>query len=118
MEADFLQYGALGLLGIVLAGVGWYVRSVEQRQAVRDQYSREERVQMMEIQVGTVRALTALTERIDGHEGQVASRYRSLHGAHEQIREQLHDLERAIEQIRTGEKQPASHTVRAARAEA
>ena len=104
MEVDFLQYGALGLLGIVLAGIFWYVRSVERRQATRDQYSREERLKVIEIQVGTVRALTALTERIDGHEAQVASRYRNLHNAHEQIREQLHNLERAIVQIRdTGE---------------
>ena len=119
MEADFLQYGALGLLGVVLAGVFWYVRSVEHRQAARDQYDREERLKTLEIQVGTVRALTALAEKLDGHEAQVASRCRSLATEHEQIRDDLRALERAIERIREDEsKPPIPGMGRAARVEA
>lgn len=43
----YLQYGALGLLGIVFVGVMWYVRNVETRQAARDELESEERRQFV-----------------------------------------------------------------------
>jgi len=78
MAVDFLQYGALGLVGLVLVGVSWYVKQVEARQAAHDEYERQERRQYLDAQMGLIKALTLLAERMESHEERACARHREL----------------------------------------
>lgn len=95
-----LQYGALGLLALVLIGVAWYVRAVERRQAHNDRAQREERLKHIEIQTGVIKALTALTEKVDQQGQVVAATCQTLSAGHEQIRNDVRELERCVERLR------------------
>jgi hypothetical protein len=76
--AAVLQYGALGLLAIVLVGIMWYVKSVEARQVARDQYEREERGRYLDTLMGLIKTLSVMSERIEGHEMRAQERQSQL----------------------------------------
>lgn len=76
--AGALQYGALGLLALVLVGVAWYVRSVESRNQQRELFSQQEREKRLEVWIGLVKALTLLNEKLDVHAQQSDARLASI----------------------------------------
>ena len=76
--AAVLQYGALGLLALVLVGIMWYVRSVEARQTVRDQYDRDERSKYIDTVVGLIKTLTVMTEMLSANEVRAQERQMQL----------------------------------------
>lgn len=76
--AAVLQYGALGLLALVLVGIMWYVRSVEARQTIRDQYDREERSKYIGTVVGLIKTLTVMTEMLSANEVRAQERQMQL----------------------------------------
>lgn len=80
-----LQYGALGLVALVLVGVAWYVRSVEGRQGEREAFEREERKRFLDAQMGLIRTLTLLSERVESHEARAAERHGELLEQYERL---------------------------------
>ena len=65
--AAVLQYGALGLLAIILLGVLWFIRAMVLQQAQRDEAYAVERRKQTEVWVGVVEALALLSERFETH---------------------------------------------------
>lgn len=98
--APFLQYGALGLLVLVLAGVGYgllrYISGVEARQAAWDEHDRERKIARSEAEwkerteyIGVIRevsdALRAMTSELQAHEKRTDERFRELIADHQII---------------------------------
>lgn len=96
----FLQYGAFGLLTLVLAAVGsglfHYIRSVEQRQAAWDEHDRERRKARADAEwsermeyIGVIKevsnSLSAMTAELQAHEERTDARFRELINDHQRI---------------------------------
>lgn len=106
---EFLQYGAFGLLALVLAGVGYglshYIGSVERRQAAWDEHDRERRKDRVKAEwnermeyIGVIKevsnSLAAMTAEMQAHEGRANIRFQELITNHHQIRGGVSDLAR------------------------
>jgi hypothetical protein len=100
----FLQYGAFGLLALVLVGVGYglfhYIRSVEQRQVAWDEHDRErrkaradaewkERMEYIAVIKEVSNALSAMTAELQAHEERTSARFQELIKDHQRITSSL-----------------------------
>ncbi len=103
----FLQYGAFGLLALVLAGVGYvlsrYIAGVEKRQSDWDDHDRERRKARAETEwkermeyIGVIKevsnALTAMTAELKAHEGRTDTRFNALITDHQRITSGINGL--------------------------
>ena len=93
-----LQYGSLGLLALVMVGIMWYVRSVEARQNVRDQYDRDERSKYIDTVVGLIKTLSVMSERMEANEMRAQERQSQLMEKFETLCESVDHLSRAAGQ--------------------
>lgn len=104
---SFLQYGAFGLLALVLAGVGYglyhYIQSVEARQAAWDEHDRErhterakaewaERMEYIAVIKEVSNALSAMTAELQAHEERTNTRFQEIIVDHQRIREGINGL--------------------------
>lgn len=105
----FLQYGAFGLLALVLAGVGYglyrYIAAVEKRQAAWDEHDRErrkaradaewkERMEYIAVIKEVSNSLAAMTAELQAHEERTSERFRELITDHQRITSGINGLSR------------------------
>ena len=89
---DYLQYGALGLLALVMVGVAWYIRNVESRQTKREDFEHREREKYIDTMVTISETLAIFNERMQAHEQRANEIFLTLTSEHQEIRAGLKGL--------------------------
>lgn len=96
----FLQYGALGLLAVViiagLLGAGWFVRHTLQEQAKRDADTREERGRFLETLQGFNETMFALKMSIEAHEERAGRQFETLMKEHGELKKGHEEIDKKV----------------------
>ena len=87
--AAVLQYGAMGLLALMLVGVAWYVRATMQQQTAREESACRERAEQLKAWIGLVQTIALLNEKLDAHTAETIRR-------HDKIDVDLDSLKRLV----------------------
>lgn len=76
--AAVLQYGALGLLAVVIAGFFWYVRSVEARAAKREEAEQERQTTYIEAIIKSTATLAVIASRMQAHDSRMQQEHQAV----------------------------------------
>lgn len=80
-----LQYGALGLLGVVIAGFFWYMRSIEARAAKREEKEQSRQDKYLDALVKSTATLAILIGKYKEHEQRMTEEHKQLQIEHKNI---------------------------------
>ena len=76
--AAVLQYGALGLLAVVIAGFFWYVRSVEARASKREDAEQERQITYIDALVKSTATLAVIASRMQSHDARMQQEHQGI----------------------------------------